>query len=248
MNAKPTASKVTIDSDLAWRSLYRVGGVSGLLFVVLNLIAIVLDLTTPPPVSGGVATLEFIAAHRVSYSVEQVLWLAPGLFAALVFLALYPALKPLNQSYAALGAFIGAAAWALTLVIPTTTRGAPALVFLSDQYAATTDAAQRAIFATAAEALIAQNNTPNIVGVLTPVGILLLGLVMRKGIFPKPVAYLSIVTGALGIVSEALRFALPAAYTVYGLFLLSWFGVIGWKLYQLDATYAGQSIPQGTRL
>lgn len=248
MNTKRAAEKVVADSALSWRSLYRVGGISALAFVVLNLIAIALDLTAPPPVSGGVATLEFIAAHKVNYILEQILWLAPGIFAAIVFLALYPALKPLHPSYAALGAFIGAAAWALTLAIPTTTRGAPALVFLSDQYAATSDAAQRAVFATAAETLIAQNNTPNIVGILTPVGILLLGLVMRKGIFPKPVAYLSMVTGALGIASEALRFALPAGYTVYGLLLLIWFSVIGWQLYRLDATDPGRPISQGIRL
>ena len=242
MNTQQAPRKAVTASAVTWRSLYRIGGVAGLLFVVLNLIAIALDLTAPPPVSGGVATLEFIAAHRTGYIVEQVLWLAPGIFAAIVFLALYPALKPLNQSYAALGAFIGIAAWALTLAIPTTTRGAPALVYLSDQYAATTAASQRTVFATAEDALIAQNNTPNIVGVLTPVGILLLGLVMRKGVFPKSVAYLSIATGALGIGSEALRFALPAGYAVYGLLLLLWFGVIGWRLYRLMPVEARNTI------
>jgi hypothetical protein len=93
------------------------------------------------------------------------------------------------------------------LAIPTTSRGAPARVFLSDQSMATTDAT---------EALIEQNNTPTIVGILTTVGILILSLVMLKGVFAKGVAYLGIATGALGIVSEALRFALPAGYAVYG--------------------------------
>lgn len=233
MKTLHTAPETLAGLDSSWRSLYRAGGVSAFLFVVLNLVALVLDFGAPPPVSGGVATLEFIAAHRVSYILEQVLWLAPGLFAMLVFVALYPALKHLNQSYAALGALIGAAAWALTLAIPTTSRGAPALVYLSDQYMTTTDAAQRTVFATAAETLIAQNNTPTLVGVLTPVGILLLALVMVKGVFPKGVAYLGIVTGLLGITSEALRFVLPTGYAVYGLFLFLWFLVIGWKLYRL---------------
>lgn len=246
MKSVQSFSAAFVGDDASWRSLYRIGGLCALLFVMFNLVAITLDLRAPPPVTGGVATLEFIAVHRTSYILEQILWLAPGLFAMIVFGALYPALKHLNQSYAALGALIGAAAWALTLAIPTTSRGAPALVYLSDQYVATTNATQRAVFATAAEALIAQNNTPTLVGILTPVGILLLALVMLKGIFPKSVAYLGIVTGVLGIGSEALRFILPNGYAVYGLLLLLWFGVIGWQLYTLAATDAGLSVAQGT--
>lgn len=247
MKSLPSSSTAFVGHEASWRGLYRIGSICALLFVMFNLIAIALDLRAPPPVAGGVATLEFIAVHRISYLLEQILWLAPGLFAMIVFVALYPALKQLNQSYAALGALIGAAAWALTLAIPTTSRGAPALVYLSDQYVATTNTAQRAVFATAAEALIAQNNTPTLVGILTPIGILLIALVMVKGIFPKSVAYLGIVTGVLGIGSEALRFVLPSGYAVYGLLLLLWFGAIGWQLYRLDATGAEGLIRQGVR-
>lgn len=248
MKTLQTARAVVAETASSWRELYQAGGISAALFVVLTIIAIVLDRIVPPPIAGGIATLEFIAANRTNYILEQILWLAPGIFAMIVFLALYPALKPLNQSYAALGALIGVAAWALTLAIPTTTRGAPALVYLSDQYATATDAAQRVVFATAAEALIAQNNTPNIVGILTPVGILILSLVMMKGVFPKSVAYVGILTGTLGILCEALRFILPAGYVVYGLFLLIWFGVIGWKLYWLDTPVARLAISQGSRV
>jgi hypothetical protein len=96
MKTERSSGEIVADSAPSWRSLYRAGGVSAWLFVVLNLIALVLDLTAPPPILGGVATLEFIAAHGISYILEQVLWLAPGLFAMIVFVALYPVLKPLN--------------------------------------------------------------------------------------------------------------------------------------------------------
>lgn len=175
------AEGVTTGPDPSWKGLYRVGSVSAIIFVVLNIVAIVLDLTTPPPVSGGAATLQFIAEHRSVYVLQQALWLVPGVFATIAFLALYVSLKDLNKSYAALGAVVGGAAWALTLAIPTTTRGAHALVYLSDGYAAASTDAQRAVFATAAEGLIAQNNTPTVPGILTTVGILLISLVMLKG-------------------------------------------------------------------
>ena len=206
-------------------------------FVVLVLVAIVLVVVAPPPLnSDGATTLQYVASHKVLYLIEQALWLAPSVFALVVFLALFQALKHLNKSYAALGALAGIVSWALTLALPTTGGGAPVLVDLSDHYMAATTAAQHTAFATAAEVFIAENNITSAVGILTPVGILILSLVMLKGVFPRGVAYLGIVTGALGIVSEALRPILGPGYFVYGLLLLLWFLAIGWQLYRLGSS------------
>ena len=54
-----------------------------------------------------------------------------------------------------------------------------------------------------------------------------------KGVFRKGIAYLGIVTGALGIISEALRPILGYSYAVYGILLLIWLIAVGWKLYRL---------------
>ena len=220
--------------DPSWRDLYRAGGLSAALFVVCILVAIVLIVVAPPPLSAdGAATLQYIAAHKVLYTIEQVLWLAPSVFAAVVFLALYQALRHLNKSYAALGALAGFVSWVLGLAIPTTGGGAPVLVYLSDQYMTAATAAQHTAFATAAEVFIAGNNITYASGILAPLGILIISLVMLKGVFPKGIAYLGIVTGALGIVSEALRPLIGPGYFVYGLLLPAWFLVVGWKLYRL---------------
>jgi hypothetical protein len=191
-------------------------------------------IVAPPPLSAdGTTTLQYIASHKVLYTIEQVLWLAPSVFAAVVFLALFPALKHLNKSYAALGALAGFVSWVLGLAIPTTGGGAPVLVYLSDQYLTAATAAQHTAFATAAEVFIAGNNITSAVGILAPVGILILSLVMLRGVFPKGVAYLGIATGVIGIASEALRPLIGPGYFVYGLLLPTWLLVVGWKLYQL---------------
>ena len=218
-----------------WRDLYRVGAISALAYVALVVAAIVLDSLMPSPVTGGRATLEFITAHGSLYVIGQYLWLLPGVFGILVFLALFPVLRAASPSWAAIGSLLGAASWALTLAIPTTSRGAPALAVLAEHFAAASSEAERAVFATAAETLIAQNNTVMLPGVLSTAAILIVGLVMLRGGFPRLVAILGVATGLVGVASEALRFVLPAAFVVYGLLLLAWFAAVAWMLFQLSS-------------
>ncbi len=109
---------------------------------------------------------------------------------------------------------------------------------------AATTAAQRAAEATAAEGLIAVSNAVNEAGILTALGILILSLVMLKGLFPKSVTYLGIVTGALGIMSETLRLILGPGYIVYGVLLMIWFITIGWKLYRLGTSRSHSKVAQ----
>jgi hypothetical protein len=245
MHAEAPAPTPGTGPDPAWGRLLQAGGISAGLFVVLLVSAIVLSIVTPPPpTAGGAATLAYIAAHRTLYTVHQQLWLVPGVFGAIAYLALYVALKHVHQSYAALGAVVGGVAWALTLAMPTTSTGAPALVYLSDQYASTADAGQRAALVAAAENLIALNRTPTVVGVLTTVGMLIVSLVMLRGVFPRTVAYLGVVTAVLGIVSEALRPVIEGGYGVYGVLLLVWMGTVGWKLYWLGADRSRGALTQ----
>jgi hypothetical protein len=224
-------------ADPVWGMLYRIGGISAGLFVTPLVVATALAVTTPAaPTAGGAATLEYIASNRTLYIVQQQLWLVPGIFATVVYLALYPALKPLQPGMAALGCAAGGIAWALTLAMPTTSTGAPALVYLSDQYAATNAPAQRIALVGAAEGLIAINRTPTAVGVLTTVGMLIVSLVMLRGVFPRWIAYLGMATGVLGVASEALRPVIEGGYGVYGLLLLLWTAAVGWRLFGLVAT------------
>ena len=58
------------------------------------------------------------------------------------------------------------------------------LVYLSNEYTAAATIERRNAYATVADGLIAENNTPNLILVLTTVGILLMSAVMLKGVFP----------------------------------------------------------------
>jgi hypothetical protein len=98
LQVRRSAPEAEAAPDPSWRGLYRAGGVSALLFVVLVLAAIALIVIAPPPLNAdGATTLQYVASHKVLYIIEQIQWLALSVFAAVVFLALFQALKHLKS-------------------------------------------------------------------------------------------------------------------------------------------------------
>jgi Domain of unknown function (DUF4386) len=225
MTVKESETRIATGKP-TWRTLYFVAGIGSIVFVLLLISALVVDFIAPPPVHGGAETLEFIAVNKVPYVLEQVLWILPNVLAVLVFVALFIALSPVNKSLALIGALLGALSWAMFLAIPVTSRGSLTLVYLSDQYMAAA-VSERDRFAIAAEAIVAENNTPAIVAVLSAAGILLISLVMIRSVMPRAIGWLGVATGALGMLSEVLRHAAPFFYWGYGILLWAWFIAIG---------------------
>lgn len=216
-------------TDASWSDLFRAGGIAAILFALLSIAdAVVAFILPPPPSSGGVATLEYIIANRPGYIISQALLVGPVGLTLITFPALYIALRHLNRSYAAIGSVIGVASVVLCLAPFSCVNG---LVYLSYQYAAATDA-QHATFASAAEGLLAQNNSVSVGGVLFALSILVISIVMLKGVFSKWVAWLGIVSGGVGIICESLRPMIGAAFSIYGVVLI-WLIAVGWKLYRL---------------
>lgn len=83
--------------------------------------------------------------------------------------------------------------------------------------------------------LIALNDVPAVIGVLQTLGILLVSLLMLRGPFSRALAWLGVVTGAVGVVSEVLRPVLGAAYAGYGLLLFVWLGWVAVALWRLPS-------------
>src|SRR5687767_9102422 len=101
---------VTAGPDRSWRALYRAGGVAALLATLAYVAATAIYFVVPPPPEeGGAAILDYIAAHRAVYILEQVLWLAPSVLLMVATLALAVALMGLHKSYAAIGGVLGVA-------------------------------------------------------------------------------------------------------------------------------------------
>ncbi|GIK42943.1 MAG: hypothetical protein BroJett011_67760 [Chloroflexota bacterium] len=227
-----SVEKAVAGPDLSWRGLYRAGGVSAILYVVLSLIVPTVQVLTMQYdfKMDGPTLLQFIASHRLWWMILQTLVLGTSILAIVSFVALFMALKHLNKSYAVIGTVIAFTCLLLFMAYYPVLLG---LVYLSDQFVAATET-QRDIFATAAESLIAQNNAFNpLYESLFGVSILILSLVMLKGVFHKSVAYLGVATCAAAFIGLALWPIVGVAYFWWWLLFMVWFIAVGWKLYRL---------------
>jgi hypothetical protein len=222
--------------DLSWHRLYRTGAVSAGLAVALYVAALVVfAVAAVPPASGGEKMLEYVEAHRTIYIARQLMWLVPSLLLMVVFLALAVALSHLDKSFALIAGVVSVASWAVSFAWPTTGDGSLAMAVLSDKYAAATTSTDQATFVAGAEVLIALNDVPAVIGALQTLGILLISLLMLKGSTWKGLAWLGVVTGGVGLVSEALRPVLGWAYAFYGVLLFVWLIWTGFALWRLAA-------------
>jgi hypothetical protein len=216
--------------------LYRAGGWSALLYVLLVVVPVVLVVLAPLPPTQGAALLEYIAAHQVVYLIELVCFVGLAVPALVVFSAVAVALKDANKSIAAIGGLFGIASEVIALALgssPQSLHGG--LVVLGNAYQDAGGDSERASLASAADALIAATNAVSWAGILTAAAILLLSSIMRKDVFfGRVVGTVGMVAGALGIVSEALRPMIGPGYMLYGLLLPVWFALVGWKLLHLD--------------
>ena len=221
---------------MTWALLYRAGGWSALLYVLLVLVPVVLVFAAPLPPTDGAALLEYIAAHKVVYLAELVCFVGLAVPALVVFSAVAVALKGVDKSIAAIGGLFGIASEVIALALgssPQSLHGG--LVVLSNAYQAAGGDAERAGLVGAADALIAATNAVSWAGILTAAAILLLSVLMRKARFFGPVVgTVGVVAGAAGIVAEALRPMIGPGYMLYGLLLPTWFALVGWKLLHLD--------------
>ena len=153
--------------DPTWATLYRAGGWSALVYVLLVVVPVVLVFVAPVPPTEGAALLEYIAAHKVVYLVELVCFVGLAVPALVVFGAVAVAVKDVNKSIAAIGGLFGIASEVIALALgssPQSLHGE--LVVLSNAYRDVAGDAERASLTSAADALIAATNAVSWAGIL----------------------------------------------------------------------------------
>jgi hypothetical protein len=239
--ATPTA-RAALEPDPAWRGLYRIGGIGALLYVLLGLIvaAVMAALKSYDFYMDAPALLAFIAADPVWFTAFQTLVLGSSILAILTFASLFAALKHLDQSLAAAGALVGGSLQLLFMAYYPVLLG---LVHLAYQYPAA-DPGRRAVLATAAEALLAQNNAFNpLYEAAFAAGILLISIVMLRGVFPRWVAYVGMANLPACLLAFTLWPLIGIGYFWWWVLFVVWFTALGVRLMALGRSTGRAQAP-----
>ncbi|UCH60372.1 MAG: hypothetical protein JSV61_02555 [Anaerolineales bacterium] len=200
MNEK---TQFTVDPQGRW--LYRVGGISAIVFAIAYVVIVAIFVPLGGmPTGGAEGWLKNMAEDSTSWTAIISLNILTDFLLVPIALARYLALKGVNKSVM-LAATVFVFFFPI-LDLPMTWGNIGSLFELSDQYAAAVNAAQTEAVVTAAMYPSAVMNS-QFLGVFNSlavnVGILLTGFVMLRGIFAKGTAYLGVATGALGVMAVA---------------------------------------------
>ena len=140
-----------------WKDLYIIGGICGVLMTVLTVLAIIIyfiwpyqpGLTSPVDIFATIQKNKFTGLMSLDFFMIVI-----TVISIPFFLALYVALKKVNESYALIAVVFGL----ISCIVILTARPIAEMFYLSDQYAAATTDAARSQYLAAGEALSALFN------------------------------------------------------------------------------------------
>jgi hypothetical protein len=222
-----------VSSDEKW--LYRVAGISAIVFVIAYIVIIALYVPVGKP-SGADAWLISMAKNTTVWWAILGLSVLTDFLLVPVALSLYLALRKINKSVMLVAiAFVGLF---VILDLALTWTNYASLIALSSSYASAANDTQKTIFFTAAlyPSSVVDSSILFIYNSLTlAIGILLTSSAMLKGVFSKGTAYLGLVTGILGIVAVAGSFYgfLKALIILVSILTTVWVLLVGFRLYKL---------------
>jgi len=217
--------------------IFRVGAISAFVLVVGYLLTFPLYAWVGnAPWSGIEAKLIYFAGHSAGWWAILGLMVFTDLLCIPIFLSLYQALKSTNQSGMLLAVACNGLFVILDLAI--TWMAYSALITTGSDYAAAVTDAQRAVSVAAAgypSAMLASPLLRIYAIVLPALGTFITGLIMLRGPFNKPTAYLAILVGLTGVTYIGSYFtnALDFMRIVNALLATLWYALVGFNLLRL---------------
>ena len=224
-----------VDPDT--KGLYRAGGISAIGLGISYVVIIAVYVLGGAPPSEAEQWLKYLSGHTTAWWTILGLSVLTDLLFLPVALSLYLALKHVNRNAMLAGAGFMVSFVILDLAV--TWPNYSSLIILSGKYAAAANDAQRTAFVAAAHyaSAVLTSSVVGVYAILVPsLGILIIGLVMRKGPFGKLTAYLAVISGILGIVSVVGPYfvrALGLAIVIGSALTTVWVFWVGYRLYRL---------------
>jgi hypothetical protein len=194
---KPNQAAYARTEDSRWAGLYKVGGVATVISAVLIPISIIAYFIWPTFPGNARDIFELIQDDRLAGIMSlDFLYLVGNFVAIPIFLSLYITLKRASESWSAIALALGFVG--LVCIIPA--RPIMEMLSLSDQYAAATTEAQRALFLAAGEATLAlfEGTAFKVHYVLGAVSLLISSILMgRSDVYSKATATVGILANTL---------------------------------------------------
>jgi len=222
-----------------WKTLYKIGGIASIIYLVYSLVTMVLMFTIGGQPASAQEAFAMLAENRLVGLLRLdmlTIFIVPLYY--LIFLGTYAALKKTNGAVVLL-------ATALTFVGVTLFLATPSVfawLTLSDKFAAATSEAQKTLLLAAGEAILASDmwhsSSALIGGILLQTGALLVSLIMlRSQSFSKPTAWVGIVTHGLDLAHVLIIPLVPAVGVaimfVAGPLYLVWFPFLARDFFRL---------------
>lgn len=223
--ARPIASS-------PWRTLYWIGGLAALLTVVLGLAEVAIEMNSSALAGGPASASDWFALLQrdrvLGLALLEIFEVALLPLGGLMFLALYVALRRAGESLMA----IALACEFLSVALFLSSNVALAMLALSDQYPAATQAQQATLLASAQVLLASWQGTGHFLtfSLGSIAGVLASLVMLRSPGFGRLIGWVGILGNVLGLPGPALGFLL---WTVNGLLVLLWSILVGIRLLQL---------------
>jgi len=229
-------------AESGWKSLYKIGGVTALISVVVVLAEIAI--TFLPGVASAsqktVTIIDWFTLFQNNWLLGLrnlgLLNLIGAALLAPTFLAIYSVLRRDNEAYGALGAILFFLGMAVYLA---GSRAFP-MLSLSGQYASATTDAQRSLLIAAGQTMLAEGQSRAGIPLIEFASLVISVIMLRGKVFGKATAYTGILGNVLLMVVEAvLTFirTLPNLWMVIasggGLLVMTWYLLVGRRLLQL---------------
>ncbi len=217
--------------DPSWKELYIIGGISCIIFVVLILVAVIAYFIWPytPGVSSVENIFRTLHDNRIAGLISLDLFMVVAEIVAIpIELALYVALKRVNESYALIALIFAL----LSIALCFQARPIAEIVYLSDQYSAATTDLARSLYLSAGESLLTTFN--GTAWVLFTIfaglsGLIYSFLMLRSDVFSKLTAYTGMILSiaGVGVFIPVIGIAISLLATIGGVL---WFALIGREL------------------
>jgi len=219
-------------AEPASRWLFRIGGTCASTIAVFYMVTIALFAFAGTLPNGAEASLQYLSDKTALWSAIAALSVLTDVLYIPLALSLYFALRQINRT-----AILVAAAFMFLFVgldLAVTWTNYASLIVLSGHYAAATSDAQRAAYVAAAEyaTSVLSSRIETVYAIVDlSFAILVVGVVMLRGVFNKPTAYVGIATGVMGILTLSGLFV---TVILNAILAIAWLFFVGYRLYRLD--------------